>query len=298
MKEAIGKAEVLIEALAYIRTFRDHLVIIKLGGSVMDDTSVMRAILQDVVFMETVGVRPVVVHGGGAAISRAMAAAGLESKFIRGRRFTDEAVIEIVSQVLIEEINDELVQKIEQLGGRAAGIHQNTKCALSAEKLLIEDGSGECFDLGWVGRVNQVDCQLLDNLCLAGVVPVIPSLGLDEKARTLNINADTAAGAIAAAVGASRLLMLTDVKGVLNKKGKLISEMTAAQGRANIRNGTIKGGMIPKTETCIKSVGDGVEAAVILDGRVPHALILEIFTEHGAGTLIRKTSKRYKKRRI
>ena len=282
MKEAIGKAEVLIEALAYIRTFRDHLVIIKLGGSVMDDTSVMRAILQDVVFMETEGVRPVVVHGGGAAISRAMAAAGLESKFIRGRRFTDEAVIEIVSQVLIEEINDELVQKIEQLGGRAAGIHQNTKCALSAEKLLIEDGSGECFELGWVGRVNLVDCQLLDNLCLAGVVPVIPSLGLDEKART-------AAAAVAQQMGAEKLIFLSDVPGILadhTNPESLIPSLDPDECRRLVAEGVIAEGMIPKIEACLESVQAGVSKTHIIDGRLRHSLLLEIFTNQGVGTEI------------
>lgn len=289
MKEAIGKAEVLIEALAYIRTFRDHCVIIKLGGSVMDDTSVMRAILQDVVFMETVGVRPVVVHGGGAAISRAMAAAGLESKFIRGRRFTDEAVMEIVSRVLIEEINDDLVQKIEQLGGRAAGLHQNTKCALRAEKILIEDGSGECFDLGWVGRVNQVDCQLLDNLCLAGVVPVIPSLGLNEKARTLNINADTAAAAVAQQMGAEKLIFLSDVPGILADHANpesLIPSLDPDECRRLIAEGVIAEGMIPKVEACLESVQAGVSKTHIIDGRLRHSLLLEIFTNQGVGTEI------------
>src|SRR5262245_31860767 len=197
MDDAIRKAEVLIEALSYIRTFRDKRTVIKLGGSAMEDEDALRATLQDVVFMETVGMRPILVHGGGKAIDRAMAAAGLAPRKVQGRRYTDEPTLDIVVNVLLKEINADIESQIKQLGGQAVGLHSGSLQALYGEKLALPGDAGEPVDLGRVGQVTWVDRALIDNFCTAGVVPVIPSLALDDSNRWLNINADTAAAAVA-----------------------------------------------------------------------------------------------------
>jgi acetylglutamate kinase len=301
--QQLEKARTLSEALPFMRAYAGKTFVIKYGGHAMGDPELAKLFARDIVLLKQVGINPIVVHGGGPQIGAMLERLKIKSSFVDGLRVTDSATVEVVEMVLSGSINIQVTGAINEAGGTAIGLSGKDGSLIQARKLKRKKRDPDSniervLDLGFVGEPVSINAGVLEDLASSDIIPVIAPLGTGPKGETFNINADTAAGAIAAAVGASRLLMLTDVKGVLNKKGKLISEMTAAQGRANIRNGTIKGGMIPKTETCIKSVGDGVEAAVILDGRVPHALILEIFTEHGAGTLIRKTSKRDKKRRI
>src|SRR5262249_26165351 len=215
MDDAIRKADVLIEALSYIRRFRDRLTVIKLGGSVMEDADALRATLQDVVFMETVGMRPILVHGGGKPIDRAMAAAGLKPRKVQGRRYTDAATLDIVVRVLLRDINAGIEAQIRQLGGRAVGPHLGSLQYLFGEQLFLDGPGGERIDLGRVGRVTQVDCALLKDFCAAGVVPVIPSLALDAEGRWLNVNADTAAAAVAGQLRAEKLVLMTGTPGIL-----------------------------------------------------------------------------------
>jgi len=289
MEEAILKADVLIEAMGYIRQFRDRLTVIKLGGSAMEDAAALRATLLDVVFMETVGMRPILVHGGGSAISRAMAEAGLKPHFVQGRRYTDAKTLEIVTRVLTDEINRDLVSQIEQLGGRAAGLHDRTTNCLKGEGISLEDESGGAIDLGFVGRVEEVDRRILENLCDAGVVPVVPSIAVDASGQRLNVNADTAAAAVARELRAEKLVFLSDVSGILREPGNpesLANSLTAAECRALMAGGIIGSGMIPKVEACLESLEAGVRKTHIVDGRVRHSLLLEIYTDRGMGTEI------------
>lgn len=288
------KADVLIEALGWIRQFRDKMTVIKLGGSLMDDAEAMRHLLVDVVFMETVGMRPVVVHGGGAAISRAMDAAGLVPRFIQGRRYTDDATRDIVERVLAYETNEHIAERIEEFGGRSAPLNFRTTNVLWGERLVLHDEQGQTVDLGSVGTVTRVDRNTISNLCYAGIVPVIPSMCLSEKGEKLNVNADTAATAVAQAMGAEKLIYLSDVNGVRRSKdepGSLINSLTASQARALIREGTIERGMIPKVEACLDTLGKGVRKIHIIDGRERHGLLLEIYTNTGVGTEIVKDEK-------
>ncbi len=283
------KADVLIEALGWIRKFRDKVTVIKLGGSLLDDVDALRHLLIDIVFMETVGMRPVVVHGGGAAISRAMDAAGLTPRFIQGRRYTDDATRDIVERVLAYETNEHIAERIEEFGGRAAALNFRTTNVLWGERLSLEDEQGQPIDLGSVGTVTRVDRSTINNLCLAGIVPVIPSMCLGENGEKLNVNADTAATAVAQALGAEKLVYMSDVNGVRRKKDDpetLINSLTASQARALIGDGTIERGMIPKVEACLETLGRGIRKIHIIDGRVRHALLLEIYTNKGVGTEI------------
>ncbi len=281
----------LIEALGWIRQFRDKVTVIKLGGSVLEDETALRHLLVDIVFMETVGMRPVVVHGGGAAISRAMDAAGIEPRFIHGRRYTDDATLEIVEQVLGYETNERIADEIERFGGRAAPLNFRTTNVLWGERLQLDEPGGEPLDLGHVGHVTRVDRATIDNLCYAGIVPVIPSLCRSEKGEKLNVNADTAAQAVAQALGAEKLVFLSDVNGVrLNKNDpqSLLNSLSATQAREMIRSGKIEQGMIPKVEACLEMLDKGVRKIHIIDGRDRHSLLLEIYTTKGVGTEIMK----------
>jgi acetylglutamate kinase len=289
MNDAIRKADVLIEAQSYIRTFRDKLTVIKLGGSAMEDPQALRAILQDVVFMETVGMRPILVHGGGRAIDRAMAAAGLMPRKVKGRRFTDEATLEIVVRVLLKETCADIEEQIRQLGGRAVGPRQGSFNYLHGEKLLLPDANGEAIDLGRVGRVTRVDVPLIQDFCRGGVVPLIPSVALDEAGGWLNVNADTAAAAVAAQVHAEKLVLLTDTPGILldrTDEESLVRGLDAARCRELMSQGIIDEGMIPKVEACLEAIQAGVAKTHIVDGRVRHSLLLEIFTDRGVGSEI------------
>jgi acetylglutamate kinase len=292
VQDAIEKAGTLIEALSWIRQFRDKITVIKLGGSVMEEPDALRNLLVDIVFMETVGMRPIVVHGGGAAISRAMEAANLQPRFVQGRRYTDEATLEIVKRVLAGDINRSIAEQIEELGGRAmtlsvAGPTNNN--VLMGERLKLTDDQGESVDLGYVGTVTRVDRDTIENLCYAGQVPVIPCMCETEAGEYLNVNADTAAMAVAQAVGAEKLVFLSDVNGVRRDKNdpeSLIHSLTVKEASRLIQNGAIDAGMIPKVEACLETLSKGVRKIHIIDGRIRHSLLLEIYTNRGIGTEI------------
>jgi len=289
MDDAIRKAEALVEALGYIRTFRDRLTVIKLGGSAMEEVDALRATLQSFVLLETVGLRPIVVHGGGKPIDRAMAVSGLVPKKIQGRRFTDDATLRIVVDVLTNEINAGIVQQMRELGGRAVGLHSGTLQALHGERLTLPNPSGEPIDLGRVGQVTRVDAALIAGFANAGVVPVIPSLAFDSAGGWLNVNADTAACSVAAAMKAAKLVMLTDTPGILRNpkdSGSLISHLDSAECRKLVADGVIDGGMIPKVEACFDALSNGVGKVHVIDGRRKYSLLLEIFTDSGVGTEI------------
>ena len=284
MDDAIRKAESLIEAMSYIRRFRDHLIVIKLGGSAMEDPAALTATLQDVVFMATVGLRPVLVHGGGKPIDRAMASAGLVARKVLGRRYTDAATLEIVVRVLIE-VNAGIVAQIHQLGGKAVGLHSPPLPVLFGQRLTLE---GE--DLGHVGSVTRVDTALIESFCAGGVVPVIPSLALEEASGCwLNVNADTAASAVAVHLHTEKLVFLSDTPGILTDRrdpASLVATLDAGGCRELIRTGVIDSGMIPKVEACLDSLRGGVRQTHMIDGRLRHSLLLEIYTHKGVGTEI------------
>jgi acetylglutamate kinase len=290
-EEAIRKADVLIEALGYIRKFHGRYTVIKLGGSVMENPEALRALLVDIVFMQTVGMRPVVVHGGGKAITVAMEKAGLEAHFVQGRRYTDEATLQIVARVLAEEINEDIVRHVNKFGGRASGLHHKTRQCLFGRRLALPGADGQPVDLGLVGEVTEVDTLTIENLCLGGVVPVLPSLAQeqDENGGLLNVNADTAAAAVAMALQADKLVFLTDMPGILldrNEPKSLLRGLTPEQCRDLITQGVIDRGMIPKVEACLDSLQAGVQKTHMIDGRVRHSLLIEIYTDTGTGTEI------------
>ena len=289
MEHAIRKAGVLIEALPYIRNFRDKLTVIKLGGSVMEDGDALRDLLQDVVFMETVGMRPVLVHGGGKAIDRAMAEAGIVPRKVQGRRVTDEATLKIVMHVLQDEINADIVRQIQNLGGQAVPRHTGPLQALFGRPLMLPGDDGQQLDLGRVGQVTWVNRPLIENYTRAGVVPVLPCIALDDQGRGLNVNADTAAAAVAIFLQAEKLVLLTDTPGILRDRtnpDSLIHGLNAEQCRELARIGVIDSGMLPKVVACLDCLRAGVRKTHIIDGRLPHALLLEIYTPEGVGTEI------------
>lgn len=289
MLGASEKADVLIEALSWIRQFRNHVTVIKLGGSVMEDEQALTHLLLDVVFMESVGMRPVLVHGGGAAISRAMTEAGLQARFVQGRRYTDPPALAIVERVLAGDINQGLVDQINQLGGSAASLSFRTTNVLFGEKLMLPGDDGQPIDLGEVGEVTRVDGAAIEKLLDQGVVPVLPSMAMGDHGGKLNVNADTAATAVATSLKAHKLVFLSDVNGVRRDKkdpNSLIHSLTADEARAMITSGAIDSGMIPKVEGCLRTLENGVRKIHIIDGRQRHSLLLEIYTSSGVGTEI------------
>ena len=286
-QKAIQKADTLIEALGWIRKFRDTTTVIKLGGSVVEHPDSLRHLLLDIVFMSTLGMRVVVVHGGGKAISRAMDAAGIEPRFVQGRRYTDQATLDIVEKVLATQLNHDLVAKIEEYGGRAMSLNFLSTNVLFGEQLALDGPDGAPVDLGFVGDVTRVDRLTIENLMYAGQVPVIPSMAITADGQKLNVNADTAATAVAAAIGAEKLVVLSDIPGVLldvNDPESLVHSLSAAEARRLIATGTIAGGMIPKIEGCLDTLEQGVKKIHIIDGRLRHSLLLEIYTTSGVGT--------------
>lgn len=289
MQEAIEKANILIEALQWIRQFRGKITVIKLGGSVMEDPRAMGHLLLDVIFMETVGMRPVIVHGGGAAISRAMAEAGLAARFVQGRRYTNDDALTIVERVLTREVNGELVKQINLIGGQAEALNFQTTNVLFGEQIHIKDENGAAVGLGHVGKVTRIDCHKIHEVCDRDVVPVIPSMCLDEAGGKLNVNADTAATAVAQQLGAEKLIFLSDVNGVRRNRedpNSLIHTLPVDEAAEMVRDGTIEGGMIPKVQACLETIERGVKKVHIIDGRLRHSLMLEIYTTSGVGTLI------------
>ncbi|PPR19836.1 MAG: Acetylglutamate kinase [Alphaproteobacteria bacterium MarineAlpha10_Bin3] len=288
----LAKADILTEALPYMRQHAGQAIIIKYGGHAMGDAALSDAFARDVVLLKQVGLHPIVVHGGGPQIGAMLERLEIKSEFIDGLRVTDAATVEIVEMVLSGRINKGIVAAITKAGGRAVGLSGKDGGLIRARKLERRKRDSDSniervLDLGFVGEPTHVDATVLDVFAGSELIPIIAPIGLGEDAETYNINADTVAGAIAIATGATRLLLLTDIEGVLDKNGVLIKEMSIGDARARMADGTLTGGMIPKVETCIAAIEGGVEAAVIVDGRTPHATLLEIFTAHGSGTMIR-----------
>ena len=288
----LAKAETLIEALPYLQRYAGQTFVVKYGGHAMGDPEAARDFAEDVVLLKAVGINPVVVHGGGPQIGAMLKKLGVESTFVDGLRVTDKATAEVAEMVLSGAINKELVGWIAAAGGKALGISGKDGGLVTATKVsrTVKDPGSQieqAVDLGFVGEPTSVDITIIEVASAAGMIPVIAPIAPGKNGETYNINADTMAGAIAAALGAARLFLLTDVAGVLDKSGNLLPDLTPADIVKLQADGTISGGMIPKLETCIHAVEAGCEAAVVLDGRVPHAMLLEIFTSRGAGTLIR-----------
>ncbi|MEN3952036.1 acetylglutamate kinase [Iodidimonas sp. SYSU 1G8] len=287
-------ATTLSEALPFMRKYAGATIVIKYGGHAMGDRTLADEFARDIVLMKQVGINPVVVHGGGPQIKQMMDRLRIESEFVDGLRVTDAATMEIVEMVLSGRINKEIVAAINRAGGSAVGLSGRDCDLLRARKVTRtkrdpDSNIERVLDMGYVGEPESVNPHVLDVLARSDLIPVIAPIGYGDEGETYNVNADTFAGAIAAAVGARRLLMLTDVKGVLNKAGELMTNLSPADVNGLIGDGTVSGGMIPKVETCLNAVLGGVDAAVILDGRVSHAVLLELFTAHGAGTLIGKS---------
>jgi acetylglutamate kinase len=290
------KAATLIEALPYLQRYAGKTFVIKYGGHAMGDADAAREFARDVVLLKQVGINPVVVHGGGPQIGAMLDKLGVQSSFVDGLRVTDAITARIAEMVLCGGINKEIVGWIGQAGGRAIGLSGKDGNFVTANRLRRtkrdpESNIEKVIDLGFVGDPHRVDRSVIDAQVAAGFIPVIAPIAIGEDGATYNINADTMAGAIAAALGAARLFLLTDVAGVLDKAGKLITDLDPARIARLKGDGTITGGMMPKIDTCERAVVGGAEAAVILDGRVPHAMLVEIFTAAGAGTLVRKTSR-------
>ncbi len=289
----LAKAETLVEALPYIQRYAGETFVVKYGGHAMGDPEAARDFAEDVVLMKAVGINVVVVHGGGPQIGAMLKRLGVESQFVGGLRVTDAETAQIAEMVLAGSINKEIVGWISQAGGRAVGISGKDGGLVLCEKVAgrreADPNSGieRHVDLGFVGEPVQVDRRILDSLTKDGIIPVVAPVGIGADGHTYNVNADTMAGAIAAELKAKRFFLLTDVPGVLDKQGELMTDLDPAKIRALQGDGTITGGMIPKLDTCVMAVEGGVDAAVILDGRVPHAMLLEIFTRRGAGTLVR-----------
>ncbi|WP_316979699.1 acetylglutamate kinase [Shumkonia mesophila] len=291
METYLEQAKTLSEALPYMRRHSGETFVIKYGGHAMGDETFAQLFARDVVLLKQVGINPIVVHGGGPQIGDMLERLKIKSEFIEGLRVTDQATVEIVEMVLSGSINKQIVTHINEAGGLAVGLSGKDGNLIRAEKLrrTVRDTDSNIeriLDLGLVGEPKEISPDILDVFEQSDIIPVIAPIGVGANGETLNINADTVAGAIAAAVGAVRLIMLTDVVGVLGKDGNLIPELTLAEARNLIKTGVISGGMIPKIKTCMSAVEEGVAGAVIVDGRVPHAILLEIFTDHGAGTLI------------
>lgn len=289
MKEAYQKAEILVEALGWIRRFRDRSVVIKLGGSALEDEATVRLLLNDVIFMEAVGMHPVLIHGGGKSINAAMKSAGIEPRWVQGRRYTDEATLEIVSHVLASEISGSLAHMIRDLGGRAMPLSFLSCNVLMGEKLMLPDEKGQPVDLGFVGQVVGIDRALIEQTCAAGIIPVIPSIAVDAAGQKYNVNADTAAAAVARYLGAEKLIFLSDVPGIFRDRhdpSTLLSNLTTQQCRDLIADGTIDSGMIPKVEAAIDALAAGVKKVHIIDGREPHSILMEIYSNTGIGTEI------------
>lgn len=288
----LAKAETLTEALPYMQRYAGKTFVVKYGGHAMGDPELARDFAEDVVLLKAVGINPIVVHGGGPQIGAMLKQLNVESEFVDGLRVTDRETARVAEMVLSGAINKELVSWIGQAGGRAVGISGKDGGFVTATKVRRtqkdpDSNIERIVDLGFVGEPAHVDRSLLDTISNAGMIPVVAPIGIGEDNHTYNINADTMAGAVAAAMSASRLFLLTDVPGVLDKQGDLLTDLTPKDIAALRTDGTISGGMIPKLETCVQAVEAGVDAAVILDGRVPHAMLLEVFTRRGAGTLVR-----------
>lgn len=287
--EASGKAKTLIEALSYIQRFHNKVVVVKVGGSIMDNEKTLSDLLADIVFMNYVGMQPVLVHGGGKAINDAMEKAGLQPQMVMGRRYTDERTLAIAEHVLCNQINKFIVNFFQANGCEAMGLHSLSSVVLFAEKTYLQGSDGRRIDLGLVGEVQNVNSRLLQLLVQADAIPCIATIARDQAGMRLNVNADTAAGAVAAAMKADKLVVISDTHGIRadpKDPDTRISSLTSSQIDEMVKSGAISSGMLPKVEACITALKGGVNKAHVIDGRIPHALMLEIYTEKGIGTEI------------
>jgi acetylglutamate kinase len=282
-RDWIATARTLSEALPYLQKYADAVVVVKFGGNAMGDDEAMAQFARDIVLLRMVGIRPVVVHGGGPMINAMLDKLGIESSFVRGKRVTDKATVEVVEMILSGLVNKRIVQAINDAGGRAVGLSGKDDDLM----VCVADDP----ELGFVGRPVEMNVQVLRDLYMAGIIPVVAPVatGMAEN-ETFNVNGDTAAGAIAGALKADRLLLLTDVSGVKDESGEVVTQLGSERAREMIAEGVIKGGMIPKVETALDAIEAGVRAVVILDGRLPNAALVELFTDHGAGTIIRSAA--------
>jgi acetylglutamate kinase len=293
LEQAIAKAGALIEAMEYIRKFRGRIVVVKLGGSVLDDTGLQKKLLADVAFMATVGIRPIIVHGGGKAITKAMNKAGLEPVWVQGLRYTDECVLNIVEHTLVNEVNIPICETLKELGCYPTGLHSLSSCVLFAENMRLEGEDGRKLDVGLVGRVIEVNGHLLKTLCNDGTIPVIASVAQNKNGGKLNVNADSAAGVVAATLQAEKLVVVSDTHGVrkdVNDPESWMSSLDEGQIKEMIDAGIISDAMLPKVEACVTALDGGVNKTHIIDGRIEHSLLLEIYTDKGVGTQIIKNS--------
>ena len=288
LDDAVEKAKALIEAHHYIRQFAGKVVVVKVGGSIMDDPHALNRLLTDVCFMRTVSMCPVIVHGGGKAITDAMKQAGLEAQFVQGRRYTDDRTLAIVEHVLVNEVNRPIIQTISEGGHEAMGLHSLGSCVLFGKRLFLPGENDRRIDIGFVGEVERVNAELLHALIRAGTIPVIAPVARDSGGGKLNINADSAAGEVAAAMKAEKLVLVSDTHGIRTGEDEdsLASSLTKPQIEQLIDKGVISAGMLPKVEACFTALAEGVNKTHIVDGRIPHSLLLEIFSRQGIGTQI------------
>jgi acetylglutamate kinase len=291
VEEAIAKAGALIEAMEYIRRFRGRIVVVKLGGSVIEDTSLQKKLLTDIAFMATVGMQPVIVHGGGKAITKAMNDAGLEPVWVQGLRYTDERTLTIVEHTLVHRINTPICETLTELGCEPMGLHSLSSCVLFAEPLRLAGENGRKLDVGLVGQITRVNGNLLKTLCTTGTIPVMAPIANDKAGGKLNVNADSAAGKVAAEVAAEKLVVVSDTHGILtdlNDPDSRVSSVDEMQIKDMIDSGVVAGAMLPKVEACLTALDGGAKKAHIIDGRIAHSLLLEIYTDKGVGTQIIK----------
>ncbi len=288
MQDAIHKAAALVEAHRYIRDFAGKAVVVKVGGSIMDEPATLSKLVQDVCFMHAVGMRPVVVHGGGKAISAAMEKAGLEAQFVQGRRYTDERTLAIAEHVLVNEINRAIVDTMNDAGTPGMGLHSLASCVVFGKRLRLTGEEGRQIDIGMVGQVEMVNAELLNAVMAQGIVPVIAPIARDPAGGKLNINADSVAGHVAAALRAEKLVVVSDTHGIRLSEdvNDLASHLDRDQINGLIDNGVISAGMLPKVESAMTALRGGVKKAHIIDGRIPHSLLLEVYTKEGIGTEI------------
>ena len=291
VQKSVERADILLEALPYIQRFYNKTVVIKYGGHAMVDEELKKMFAMDVVMMKYIGINPVVVHGGGPQIGTTLKKFGKESRFVQGMRVTDEETMSIVEMVLVGQVNQEIVGLINHHGGKAVGLSGKDGNLIRAEKYYLseeraKDTPPEIIDIGLVGRVREINAKLISSLAAEGFIPVIAPTGAGEKGETYNINADIVAGEVAAALKAEKMILLTDVPGVLDKKGALVNTMTDRDALGFIDDGTISGGMYPKVKCCLKALKGGVRKTHIVDGRLKHAVLLEMFTDRGIGTEI------------
>ena len=290
MVSNLEKAKILTQALPFIKRYHGKTIVIKYGGSAMTDQKIKEQFIQDVVLMKFVGINPVVVHGGGPEINAMLEKIGKESRFVEGNRVTDLETVEIVEMILSGKVNKDLVSNINRHGGRAIGLSGKDDNMILVEKKFIEK-DGETIDIGYVGEIKEINTDIIDMLDFNNYIPVISTIGVDKEGQTYNINADYVAGEIAGKIKADRLIFLTDVDGIMQdhtNKETLISDITRKEVEILIDDGTISGGMLPKVETCLHALKKGVENVIILNGKIEHSILLELFTEEGAGTLIKE----------